>query len=239
MVPRHTIDTWAAYRSAAAKLWSDAFLSDIFREIDDEVRRDRLLAFLQRFSPLLVGGVVLILAATAGIVFWQNSRQQSAEADGLAYSKAMALQQQGAADKAIGAFSQIVAKTDGGYALLARLQAAEIKAKGTDHAGGISALRQIADDTNVDETYRNLALILWGFFTVDTEKPDAVIAAMKPLAEATTPWHYSAVEITALAELRAGNRAAALNSYQSLADDLLAPRGLRARAAEIVSGLKN
>ncbi|HET7593978.1 MAG TPA: hypothetical protein VFK49_00930, partial [Stellaceae bacterium] len=41
--------------------------------------------------------------------------------------------------------------------------------------------------------------------------------------------------LTALAQLKAGNTAEARAVYQRIADDLAAPQGLRARAAEILA----
>jgi len=40
-----------------------------------------------------------------------------------------------------------------------------------------------------------------------------------------------------LAELKAGDRASARATYQRIADDLAAPQGLRARAAEMLTAL--
>ena len=43
---------------------------------------------------------------------------------------------------------------------------------------------------------------------------------------------------TAAAKLKAGDKATALDIYQKLADDLTAPEGVRARAAEMAAVLK-
>ncbi len=45
--------------------------------------------------------------------------------------------------------------------------------------------------------------------------------------------------MTAAAKLKAGDRGGALEIYQKLADDLAAPRELRARAAEMAAALKS
>jgi len=45
------------------------------------------------------------------------------------------------------------------------------------------------------------------------------------------------VELTAAATLKLGEAKAALALYKSLADDLTAPRSLRARAAEMAAAL--
>ena len=51
------------------------------------------------------------------------------------------------------------------------------------------------------------------------------------------PWRPTAIELTAAARLKSGDKSGALCLYQSLADDLAAPQGLRARAAEMAAAL--
>jgi hypothetical protein len=53
------------------------------------------------------------------------------------------------------------------------------------------------------------------------------------------PWRASALDLTAAAKLKAGDRSGALEIYKQLADDLTAPQALRARAAEMAAALKS
>ena len=64
-----------------------------------------------------------------------------------------------------------------------------------------------------------------------------MIARVAPLTSATNPWHPTALELTALAQLKTGNKVEARAVYQRIADDLAAPQGLRARAAEMAAAL--
>ena len=57
------------------------------------------------------------------------------------------------------------------------------------------------------------------------------------MAVAGNPWRPTALELTAAARLQAGDKKGALDLYKSLADDLAAPRSLRARAAEMAAAL--
>jgi hypothetical protein len=67
--------------------------------------------------------------------------------------------------------------------------------------------------------------------------PNTVIARLAPLTANDNPWRPTALELTASAHLKSGDRAAALDLYKKLADDLAAPQGLRARAAEMAAAL--
>ena len=212
-------------------------MADIFQEIDEDLRRDRMAKLWARYGKYAIGAAVLVVAATAAGVFYQNWRQQQYQALGLKYVETTFASRDGDTAKAVNGFEALAAEDKAGYGLLARVQAAALKAKGTDKEGGLAALSAIAADGTVDPVYRDLATVLAGLYSVDQAKPDETIARMKPLADG--PWHFTALEVTALAQLKAGDKTAALKTYQELADDLGAPASLRARATEIVNGLKN
>lgn len=212
-------------------------MADIFQEIDEDLRRDRMAKLWARYGKYAIGAAVLVVAATAVGVFYQNWRQQQYQALGLKYVETTFASRDGDTAKAVNGFEALAAEDKAGYGLLARVQAAALKAKGTDKEGGLAALSAIAADGTIDPVYRDLATVLAGLYSVDQAKPDETIARMKPLADG--PWHFTALEVTALAQLKAGDKTAALKTYQELADDLGAPASLRARATEIVNGLKN
>jgi hypothetical protein len=71
------------------------------------------------------------------------------------------------------------------------------------------------------------------------EDPHAAIARLAPLTVSGNPWRTSALDLTAAAKLEAGDRTGALAIYKQLADDLAAPQGLRARAAELAAALRS
>ncbi|HWK44346.1 MAG TPA: tetratricopeptide repeat protein [Stellaceae bacterium] len=211
-------------------------MADIFREIDEDLRRDRLGKLWSKYGKYLAALVVLIIVATAAVVAWRGWQQRQAAAAGVRYAAAATLLRDGAANPAIQAFEAMGAD-GGGYGLLARLEAAELKAKHGDKAGGVAGLQAIAADTRLDQTYRDLALILAELYSLDTEQSGTVIARIAPLIAPDNPWRFMALEITALAQLKDGNQAEALKTYTQLADDLAAPQSLRARAAEMVASL--
>jgi hypothetical protein len=135
------------------------------------------------------------------------------------------------------ALSALASNSHPGQSITARFEAAAIRARAGDQAGAIAAYDAIAKDAAIDEIYRGLATVLWGLHAVDTVDAQSVIDRMAALTSADNPWHPSAIEVTAIAHLKAGDQKAARNDYQRLADDLGAPAGMRARAAEMVAAL--
>jgi hypothetical protein len=72
---------------------------------------------------------------------------------------------------------------------------------------------------------------------LDTGDPQAVIAKLLPLTASASPWHGLALELTALAELKAGDKAKAHSAFDSLSKDTTVPQGVRQRATEMAATL--
>jgi hypothetical protein len=212
-------------------------VSDIFREIDEELRRDNLLKLWQRYGHVLVGLAVLIVVGSALWVGWQDYQLRQRQSASQQFNAALELARGGKAAAAADGFGAIARTAPAGNALLARLAEAAERARAGDTAAAIAAYDGIANDAAVDPAYRDLARVLSGLRGLDTVDPKTIIERMAPLTAADNPWHASALEVTALAQLKSGDRAAARTTYQRVADDLQAPAGLRARAAEMVAAL--
>ncbi|HTH96597.1 MAG TPA: tetratricopeptide repeat protein [Stellaceae bacterium] len=228
-------------------------MADIFNEIEEDIRRDRAARLWRRFGPWVIALAVLIVLGTAAYVFWQDHRLKQDQALGNKYSQATALLHSGDNAKAIDALKAITASTSDGYGLLARIEVASLQAQGNTQdkaksgakaddaskAAGLAALDSIANDSSIGQDYRNLARLLWGLYGVDSLSKAKLTPAIQPLSIAPNPWRFTATEILALADLRAGDTKGALALYKSLADDLDAPQSTRARAAELVTDLQN
>jgi hypothetical protein len=212
-------------------------LTDIFEEVEEDLRRDRFNEFWHRHRWAIFGAAALIVAGTGGIVKWRDWQRQADQALGAEFAAADALAGTDAA-KAASQLEVLGSGGEQGYRLLARFQAAILKVKGSDRPGGLAALDAIAADGGVDQAWRDLAAMLSALQQVDTLPRDELVARLARLAVAPGPWRFTAEELTALADLRAGDRPAALKLYQQLADDLDAPQAARARAAKVIEALR-
>jgi hypothetical protein len=212
-------------------------VSDIFREIEDELRRDNWAKLWSRYGIYIVALAVVIVLATAGFVGWRQYQAHQYQVDGVRYAEALSLVQQGKDKAAADAFAELAQQASGGHGVLARFEEAALKAKSGDPAAAVTIYRTLSQDDSVDQTYRDLATLLAARYQLDKGDPKAIIAELKPLTDAGNPWHPTALELTALAQIKAGDKAAARTTYQHIADDLRAPQSLRARAAEMVVAL--
>jgi len=214
-------------------------LSDIFQEVDEDLRHDQWLKLWKQYQNYVIGLAALIIFTTAGFTYWRHYDQQQREAEGLRYALALDDAHAGKFTEAADTLTSLAAGAHTGRAIIARLEAAALRARSGDEAAAIAAYDAIAKDNAVDPVYRDLATVLWGLYALDTVDAQAILDRLSPVSGQDNPWHSSALEVTAIVHLKTGDRAAARADYQKLADDLTAPRGLRARAAQMVAALQS
>jgi len=114
------------------------FVSDIFNEIDEDIRRERLNKLWQRYGNYVIALCVLVIAgvgAWRGYEWWQA--KQAAQA-GAAFEQAVTLAEAGKHQEAEAAFAKIASDGTASYRVLARLRDAAELARGfcARHRGG-------------------------------------------------------------------------------------------------------
>ena len=212
-------------------------MSDIFREIDEELRRDNLLKLWSRYGRYVVALAVLVLVAAGGIVAWRDHQLSERRAQSMRYSSALSLVREGKDAEAAKVFA-VIAQEGGGYATLAAFEEAELQAKSGDRKGAAAAYDRIAATGGLDLVFRELATLLSVMQGMPDTDPHSVLDRLAPMTS-PGPWRSTALELTAAARLKAGDKSGALEVYKTLADDLAAPQGMRARAAEMAAALSS
>ena len=136
-------------------------MADIFHEVDEEVRRERLKKLWDRYSIYIIALAVLFVAGIAawrGYEYWEGKK---AAAAGTAFESAMTLGESGKHAEAEAAFAKIAAEAPSGYRTLARLQAAAELAQ-SKRAEAVKAYDAIAADASVGSTLQDLAAVRAG-----------------------------------------------------------------------------
>ncbi len=213
-------------------------MTDVFREVDEEVRRDQLTAFLRRYGAAFMALAVLIIAGVGGWVWWRKHQAEVRSQHGVELSRALTLAQAGDTKASAAAAAELAAKaTDDGYGLLARFVEAAALADAGDRDAALKRLDAISGDRSVDPLFRDLAALRGAYLRVDDEAAPAFAQRIAPLLVDGGAWRFSALELSALSSLRAGDKDAARAALKKITDDAAAPSGLRGRAAELLSSL--
>jgi hypothetical protein len=211
-------------------------VSDIFREIDEELRRDNLLKLWQRYGKYVIAVAIVALVVGGAVAAWRSHQDAERRAQAKRYSDALALARLGKDAEAAKLF-EVLAAEGGGYSVLAGFEEADLRAKQGDRAGAIATYDRLARSSAIDPEMRDLALLLSVMHGLPDGDPKAAIERLQPLVQTGNPFRASALDLTAAAKLKAGDRSGALKIYKELADDLTAPQGVRARAAELAAAL--
>jgi hypothetical protein len=211
-------------------------VSDIFREIDEELRRDNLLKLWSRYGRYIIAIAVFALVVAGGIVAWRDHQLSERRAQSTRYAAALTLARDGKEADAVRVFAAI-AREGGGYAILASFEGAALLAKSGDREAAAAAYDRIAAGSEFDPNLRGLAVLLSVMQRVPEADPHTTIDRLAPLTASGNPWRPSAIELTALARLKLEDKSGALDLFKSLADDPAAPQSLRARAAEMAVAL--
>jgi hypothetical protein len=214
-------------------------VADIFREVEEELRRDRAARLWKKYGRYVIALAVAVILAVAGIQAWRaydlNRRQELSER----YAAALAMAERGDNAPALDAFAELSDPGAGGYRGLAAFEEARLRVEAGDTAGAIAIWDRLAADTSLGQGFRDVALVMSVLHQMDDGDPAVLRARLEPLRAPAHAFRATARELSALLALREGDRAAARELYTAIADDRDAPSGLRSRAAQMLVALRD
>ena len=204
-------------------------MSELFDEVDEDVRRDQLKKLWDQYSIYIVAGAILIIAAVGGWRGYQYLEAKKAAELGSAFDKAVELSEANKHSEAEAAFNDIAAKAPAGYRMLARLRAAAELAN-RDPQGAAKMYDDIAADRSVGATERDLAKVRAAGLLMETISYPAMLQRLEAATTPQATFRHTARELLALSAWRAGDIAAARQWLELIANDGETPPGLRSRA---------
>ena len=204
-------------------------MSELFDEVDEEVRRERLKKLWDEYSIYIIAGALLIIAAVGGWRGYQYLEAKKAAEAGAAFDKAVELSEQNKHAEAETAFNDLAAKAPSGYRMLARLRAAaEVASR--DPQGAAKMYDDIAADRSVGATERDLARVRAAGLLLETTSYPGMLQRLEPATAPGATFRHTARELLALSAWRANDTAAARQWLDMIANDGETPASLRSRA---------
>ena len=208
-----------------------------YREVDEELRRDQMKSYWERFGKLVIAGVVLLLALLGGFIWWQNQKEVKAGERSATLVEALDEVASGRKKAAIPKLDGLVDSGSDGHRAAALLTKADIAIDAKDLRGAAALFKQVADDQGLARPYRDLALVRMTAVELDTLPPQAVIDRLKGLAVPGNPWFGSAGEMVALSYLKLNRPQQAAGIFAAMAKDKKLPDTLRSRATQMAGSL--
>ncbi|MCL6683371.1 tetratricopeptide repeat protein [Sphingomonas alba] len=207
------------------------------REVDENLRRDQAQDFLKKNGPWIVGAVLLFLAAVAGYLYWQDRQLKASEADTEKLNEVMVEIGGGQIATAEKDLPALQGSKSEGISAAARLTHAALLLDKSDRKAAMDEYRAVANDKDLAQPYRDMAMIRLTALEFDQIKPEDVISRLETLAKPGNPWFGSAGELTAMAMLKQGKKSEAGRMFAAMAADKQVPITIRSRAVQIAGTL--
>jgi hypothetical protein len=207
------------------------------REIDEELRRERLLNIWDRYGTYLLAAALAVVLGVGGYKFYESRVAQANEAASTRYIVGLrdfAINKPADAQKAL---EDLVANAPSGYATLSRLRLAAYEERAGHADDAIAAYDDIAKDSGIDPILADYARLQIAMLKLDTADFTELKNRLTPLSDDANAWRYGARELLGLAAYKSGRLAEARNYFQRLATDRTAPTGASERARTMLAVL--
>lgn len=210
---------------------SDTFL----REVDEELRRERVSGFVTRYGTWIIVGVVALLAAIGGWIWYQH--QQNVRAGEYAEKLVQVSDQleQNNAGAAAGTIDELIDSGNPAYRVAGLFSRANAQIATNSLPAAIGTLKQIVADESAPQPYRDAALIRQTLLEFETIPPEQVVERMRPFAAAGNAWHGTAGELLAAAYIKQNKPQDAGRVFEAMARDQAVPDSIRQRAVQMAS----
>jgi hypothetical protein len=204
-------------------------VSEIFDEVNEEVRREQLKKLWDQYSIYIIAGALLIIAGVGGWRGYQYLEAKKAAEAGVAFDKAVELSEQNKHSEAEAAFNDLAAKAPWGYRMLSRMRAAAEIAT-NDPQAAAKMYEDIAADGSIGAQMQELAKIRAAGLLLEKSSYPNMLSRLEPLAAPGATFRHTARELLALSAWHASDSAAARKWLDVIAGDGETPPSLRSRA---------
>ncbi len=201
-------------------------MSDIFQEVDEEVRREQLKKLWERYGVYLIAACVLLVVAVGGWRTYEWWEAKKAAQAGSAFQAAVALASEGKNKEAEEAFAKVASSGTATYRMLAKFrEAAEVARR--DPNAAVAIYDQLAADNSLGRVLQDLAALRAGTILVDTAPYGDIVRRLEPLTAPDRTFRHSARTMLALAAWRANDATAMRRWSDMIMADADTPSGTR------------
>jgi hypothetical protein len=208
-------------------------MTDFFREVEEDVRRDRILRLWTKYQYLFIALAVLMVAGTGAWRLYSYYRDSAAQEAGAKYEAAEQLAHAGRSTESAAAFDALSKSAPKGYASLARLRSANERAA-SDPQAAIKAYEELAADPAADPAFKDFAKLREAMLRVDSDDPLEFERRFGPLASDAFPYHDQIRELLGLAALKRNAFDTAERWFDGIVSDTRAPPAIRMRAEALL-----
>jgi hypothetical protein len=208
----------------------------IFREVEEEVRKEHYEQLWKAYGNYIIAGAAAIVLGAAGWQAWQTYQATQRQESSTRFEAALDRAEMGDLAGAETEFRAMTTDAAAGYRSLAKFRLAETQLAQNKRDEAIATLRDLTQDS--DPLLASAARMRVAWMIADTAPRAEVEALIEPLAGENNPWRFNATELRAYLDLQGGNRDQAQVMYERLSMEPEAPQGMRQRATQIAQFLR-
>ena len=209
-------------------------MDDIFKEVDEELREERLTKIWKRIGPYVIGilsGTIIITSAVIGYREYDETQRQNW---GVQFAEAMNLSEEGNWQESLDLFETLTEKTNLGYKTLSLFQAASLYARNGNKEKALEIYQSLESEA-LDENFQDLATLMLIYLQFDNADPEILEKRIEKLASKGNPWYYNAVELKGFLFAKQKNKEKQIEIFNILSKDNKAPEGVRTRANDMLA----
>ena len=209
-------------------------MSDIFREVEEDVRKERLEKLWKAYGDYAIALMAVIILGVAGYELWL--RYEAGQRD-KASAAFVAAQHVASPAQAAAAFEALSKTAPGGYGELAKLGEADALPSTGKVNDAIALYKDIAasDSGPLGATARLRA----AWLEADNASRADLEALLAPISTPSSPWRQMSREVLAYSDYKAGKGLAAAGEFEALANDPDSPDALKSRAKAYAAFLQS
>jgi hypothetical protein len=200
-------------------------VSDIFREVEEDVRKERLEKLWKTYGDYVIALIVLSVLGVGGWQLWlRYEDSQRTKAAG----QFVAAQRITNANQAAAAFEALGKTAPSGYGQLARLEQANALALAGKNGDAVAIYKDIAAKDS--GPLGAVARLRAAWMLADSTPRADLVTLLAPINADNNAWHEMAREVLAYADYKAGKTKEASDAFDALANDPESPDALKNRA---------
>ncbi|MEO0823472.1 MAG: hypothetical protein AAF074_24020 [Pseudomonadota bacterium] len=203
---------------------TDSFI----REVEEEVRQDRMLRYWKQYGPYVIGTIVAIVLVSALLAWLDRAAEQAAQETGGLLIEA--------SEAELETVEAIRGRIDGEAAVIAELRLAQVAAENGDTERALGIYDALAADGALPRRYSELAA-LEAVRLIATTAPQDALGALDAMMAPDAVYRLLAQELRAVVRLNTGDAAGAREDMTAILADPTATGETRARVRALLATL--
>ena len=213
--------------------YTDAFI----REVDEDVKNDDFKMLWNKYGTYIIAFVVVVVTTAVcfdRIKIWKAEQNQIKTEN---YMAAAQLREN--PDETIVALQKINTQSKGLLSDFAKLQIANVLLVQEKTDDALATLQELSNDSNVESSVRNIALIKLASYKVDTMSNTELENMLQPVLSDNNSWAPIAKDLLAISAIREGNIEKAKELYKDILKTKDLPEGFKVKAQDMLTSISD